>query len=124
VWATYENFSGAISREISHSVCGKGAGALGVVILKMNDAAAMRRPACGIEIKPHRLQDVDDGLREMRGPQHIAAEIQQEILWLRCLRRPVDELPLARHKLQISQYIDFAEVFCERKSWHDQSSGL
>ena len=97
---------------------------LRIVVLVMDDAAAMRRAAGGIEIEPHRPQHLDHGLCEMRGPQHVAAEIKEQVLRFGRRRGPINVRFFARHELKVRQGIDFAEVFRERELFHGRSTSL
>lgn len=61
-------------------------------------------------------------VREVRRPQDVAAEIEQQLLGLAAGGGPIDERLLARHELEIGQEIDVTEIFGERELGHRMPS--
>src|SRR5271166_4666156 len=76
-----------VSREVAHTVRRKRMRAFPIVVLIVNDPTTMCRASSRVEVEAHRLQDGDHGLRQMGSSEHIAAEVEQQILWFRRRRR-------------------------------------
>src|SRR5262245_60260984 len=87
-------------------------------MLVMDDPTAMRWAAGSIEVEAHCLQHLDHRHRQVGGPKHVAAEIQEHLLGFERCRRAINERLFARHELEVNESIDFAEVFREREVFH------
>ena len=46
----------------------------------MHDAAAVRRPAHGDVVEPEAVEHGGDGLDHVRGPEHVAAQIEDDVV--------------------------------------------
>jgi hypothetical protein len=76
-------------------------GAFRIIVLIVDDPTTMCRASGHVEVKSHGLQDGDRGFRQMGGSQHIAVEVEQQVLSFGRRRRPVEVRLVAWHELKV-----------------------
>ena len=81
----------------------------------VDDPAAVRRTTDRVEVEPHRLQHRGDRRHEVGGAQDVAAQIEEQVLGLGIVGRPILERLGPVLELQVGQEPDLAEVLAEGK---------
>ena len=59
----HQDLRRTVLREVPHAVSGDGLGTLRIVVLIVDDSAAVSRAPGRVEVEPHRPEDSDHGLR-------------------------------------------------------------
>jgi hypothetical protein len=113
--APHEHLTGLVAGEVAEGVGAVGAGAAGLTVVVVDDAAAVLGTADRVEIEPHRRQHVDDRLGQVGRPEHVAAQVEQEVLGLGLGRGPAEEGTRPGLELERGQDVDLAKVLRERE---------
>ena len=108
-----------LERAVRHPAAGRR-----VALLVMDDAAAIRRAADGDVVETEPVEDGGDGADHVRGPQHVAAEVQHDRLAPRPgLGGRQAPAPLVRARGEVVEQPDLAEILAvveaHRVSWCD-----
>src|SRR5579862_119326 len=107
----HEDVSCTVAAEMSHAVRRNATRGFRLAVTQMNYPTAVGRSPGGIEIEAHHPDEVDDCPDQVRGSQHIAAEIEQQFFAYRSRRcRPIDVGLLLPHELKVRESIDLREV--------------